>query len=53
MVGYYPKMACVRVLKLVSIGLLGLLGINFEGFVENYQIGTLRVGFMALMCVCS
>jgi len=53
MVGYYPKMACVRVLKLVRIGLLGLLEINFEGFVENYQIGTLRVGFMALMCVCS
>jgi hypothetical protein len=29
-----------------------LLEIDFEGFVENYRIGTLRVGFMALMCVC-
>ncbi len=52
MVGYYPKMACVRVLKLVRIGFLELLEIDFEGFVENYQIGTLRVGFMALMCEC-
>jgi hypothetical protein len=53
MVGYYSKMACVWVLKLVRIGLLELLEIDFEGFVENYRIGTLRVGFMALMCVCS
>jgi hypothetical protein len=53
MVWYYPKMACVWVLKLVRIGLLELFEIDFEGFVENYRIGTLRVGFMALMYVCS
>jgi hypothetical protein len=52
MVGYYPKKACVWVLKLVRIGLLELLEIDFEGFVENYRSGTLRVGFVALMCVC-